>query len=122
MDIHLVHKNTAGQLAVLTVLVEQGKKNHPAFNALWKNIPGNDETHIFEKKQYSPANVLPADLRYWTFMGSLTTPPCSEGVRWLVLKTPIQLSKQQIERFRRLYPMNARPLQPLNERAVLDAQ
>ena len=122
MDIHLVHKNTAGQLAVLTVLVEQGQKNHPAFNVLWKNIPGNDETRIFEKKQYSPAEVLPADLSYWTFMGSLTTPPCSEGVRWLVLKTPIQLSKQQLDRFRRLYPMNARPLQPLNERAVLDAQ
>ncbi|SFN22126.1 carbonic anhydrase [Formivibrio citricus] len=122
MDIHLVHKNDAGQLAVLTVLIEQGKKDHPTFNELWHSMPGNDETRIFEKKRYSPANVLPADLSYWTFMGSLTTPPCSEGVRWLVLKTPIQLSKKQIDRFRRLYPMNARPVQPLNERAVLDAQ
>lgn len=122
MDIHLVHKNAAGQLAVLTVLVEQGRKDHPIFNELWKSLPGNDETRIFEKKHYSAANVLPVDLSYWTFMGSLTTPPCSENVRWLVLKTPIQLSKKQIDRFRRLYPMNARPVQPLNERAVLDAQ
>jgi carbonic anhydrase len=122
MDIHLVHQNTSGQLAVLTVLIEQGKKDHPLFNQLWGSLPGADETRIFDKKPYSAASLLPTDLSYWTFMGSLTTPPCSEGVRWLVLKTPIQLSKKQIARFRKLYPMNARPLQPLNQRAVLEAQ
>lgn len=119
MDIHLVHKNPAGKLAVLTVLIEQGKNDHPAFKELWKSLPPADETRIFEKKHYSAASVLPANLSYWTFMGSLTTPPCSEGVRWLVLRTPIQLSKKQIDSFKRLYPMNARPIQPLNERAVL---
>lgn len=122
MDVHLVHKNEAGQLAVLTVLLEQGRKDHPLFNTLWKSLPTQDETRIFDKKTFSPAEILPSDLNYWTFMGSLTTPPCTEGVRWLVLKTPVQLSKRQLDRFRKLYPTNARPLQALNQRAVLDAQ
>lgn len=122
MDAHLVHKSESGQLAVLTVLFEQGKKDHPLFDTLWKSLPTTNETRIFEKQMFSPAQILPTDLAYWTFMGSLTTPPCSEGVRWLVLKTPVQLSKKQLDRFRRLYPMNARPIQPVNQRAVLDAQ
>lgn len=122
MDIHLVHRNEAGQLAVLTVLVEQGRKDHPLFNTLWRSLPEENETRTFDQKTFNPVEILPAKLSYWTFLGSLTTPPCTEGVRWLVIKTPIQLSKKQLDRFRHLYPMNARPVQPLNERAVLDAQ
>lgn len=119
MDVHMVHRNEAGQLAVLTVLVEQGKKDYPLFNTLWGSLPEENETRIFDKKLFSPAAILPENMNYWTFAGSLTTPPCTEGVRWLVLKTPIQLSKKQIDRFRHLYLMNARPVQALNERAVL---
>jgi carbonic anhydrase len=66
--------------------------------------------------------LLPADQRYYQFMGSLTTPPCSEGVLWLVLKKPTQISKNQYRLFTQLYPNNARPVQPVNGRSVRDAQ
>jgi carbonic anhydrase len=62
--------------------------------------------------------VLPADRAYYKFMGSLTTPPCSDGVRWQVLKQPVELSKKQIAAFQKLYKMNARPVQALNGRLV----
>jgi carbonic anhydrase len=67
---------------------------------------------------FDAAALLPADRSYWAFMGSLTTPPCSEGVRWQVLRTPVELSRAQLAAFRKLYPMNARPVQPLNGRKV----
>jgi carbonic anhydrase len=62
--------------------------------------------------------LLPARQSYWAFTGSLTTPPCSEDVRWQVLKTPVEVSPAQLAAFRQLYPMNARPVQPLNGRTV----
>ncbi|MBK7002799.1 MAG: carbonic anhydrase family protein [Rhodoferax sp.] len=66
--------------------------------------------------------LLPTDQRYYQFMGSLTTPPCSENVLWLVLKQPVSISRAQIRLFTQLYPNNARPVQPLNGRTVRDAQ
>ncbi|MDR3413417.1 MAG: carbonic anhydrase family protein [Formivibrio sp.] len=122
MDIHLVHRNDAGQLAVLTVLIGQGLKDHPLFNILWQSLPEANESRTFDMKTFNPADILPTNLDYWTYIGSLTTPPCTEGVRWMVLKNPIQLSKRQIARFQHFYSMNARPIQPLNSRAILDAQ
>jgi carbonic anhydrase len=62
--------------------------------------------------------LLPSDQNYYTFDGSLTIPPCSEGVKWFVMKTPVELSPAQIAAFARLYPDNARPVQPLNGRKV----
>ena len=62
--------------------------------------------------------LLPASLDYYTYAGSLTTPPCTEGVQFYILKQPVSISAQQLSAFRKLYPMNARPLQPLNERVI----
>ena len=67
---------------------------------------------------FNAAELLPAARGYFRYVGSLTTPPCSEGVRWQVLKQPIEVSKAQIAAFRKLYNMNARPVQPLNDRKV----
>ena len=67
------------------------------------------------------AAMLPADKGYYSFEGSLTTPPCSEGVNWMVLKTPIQLGAEQIKAFRRIYSANARPIQPLNGRVIKES-
>ena len=67
------------------------------------------------------ADLLPAKRSYWAFEGSLTTPPCSEEVQWHVLKEPVELSKAQLAAFKKLYPMNARPVQPLNGRALLES-
>ena len=72
-------------------------------------------------RDLDPAKLLPAKRSYYEFEGSLTTPPCSEGVRWLVLKEPVTLSRQQLDAFRKLYPRNARPTQPLNSRTVRES-
>lgn len=117
MVAHLVHKNAEGKLAVVAVLFKRGKEN-AALKAVFANLPAKEgETKALE----APLNVadfLPKDQAYYAFAGSLTTPPCSEEVRWQVLKTPVELSAAQIATFRKLYPMNARPVQPLNGRTV----
>ena len=66
-----------------------------------------------------PSELLPADRSYFSYVGSLTTPPCTEGVRWFVLKDPVTVSSSEIGTFTKLYPRNARPLQPVNGREVL---
>jgi carbonic anhydrase len=118
MVAHLVHKSADGKLAVVAVLLDKGAAN-PAIETIWKNLPKEKE------KEAAPANVsvdattlLPADKGYYTFEGSLTTPPCSEGVRWLVLKTPVKISDGEIAAFGKIYPMNARPTQAINGRAI----
>lgn len=122
MVIHFVHKNDAGQLAVIAVFLKQGKEDQRTLKSLWKKFPATGETDSDSHLLVNPQALMPARLDYWTLMGSLTTPPCSEGVRWIILKTPITVSARQLAQFRKLFPMNARPLQPLRQRAILDAQ
>jgi carbonic anhydrase len=115
MVAHFVHKSADGKLSVVAVLFKQGQENQtlaPVFAAL----PA--EGHPSQLASFNPADVLPANRAYYKFMGSLTTPPCSDGVRWQVLKQPVELSTQQIAAFHKLYKMNARPVQPLNGRTV----
>lgn len=114
---HLVHKNAAGELAVVAVLFKEGKEN-AALKHVFDGLPqASGEKHPLQGT-FDAASLLPAQHGYYAYMGSLTTPPCSEGVHWQVLKQPIELSKQQLAEFRKLYPMNARPAQPLNGRVV----
>ncbi|MDE2417424.1 MAG: carbonic anhydrase family protein [Burkholderiales bacterium] len=122
MVAHLVHKNDEGQLAVVAVLLEQGTAN-PLIDKVWTYMPldANDRVRM-PRDMLNMNELLPADQRYYQFMGSLTTPPCSEGVLWMVLKQPVQLSKSQFRLFTQLYPSNARPVQPLNGRPVREAQ
>ena len=68
------------------------------------------------------SQLLPQDRGYFTYMGSLTTPPCSEDVRWFVLKTPVLVSEEQVQNFGRIYPMNARPLQPKGDRVIKESK
>jgi carbonic anhydrase len=115
MVAHFVHKNADGKLSVVAVLFKEGRQNQalaPVFDAL--PAEGKPARLV----NFNPADVLPADRAYFKFMGSLTTPPCSDGVRWQVLKHPVELSKKQIAAFRKRYKMNARPVQPLNGRMV----
>ena len=122
MVVHLVHKDDAGKLAVVAVLLKAGETN-PVIAALWNNLPAHKEGEVELKGvQIDPADLLPKDRGYYTFDGSLTTPPCSEGVTWYVLKNPSQVSGGEIARFAKAYPMNARPLQPLNDRVVRASQ
>lgn len=122
MVIHLVHADREGHLAVVAVLLKQGSPN-PVMQKLWENLP-----QAAGKEQAPPgvevnaAALLPEPLGYYTFEGSLTTPPCSEGVTWYVLKTPSQASSEQIEVFAKLYPHNARPIQPLFGRVIAESE
>ena len=122
MVAHLVHKNAKGELAVVAVLVRRGKEN--AFlKPVFDNFPaeGQGETALVNAK-LNLGEFLPAKHGYFTFEGSLTTPPCSEGVRWLVLKTPVEASPAQLSQFGKRYPMNARPTQPLNGRVIEESK
>ncbi|MBC7918218.1 MAG: carbonic anhydrase family protein [Rhodoferax sp.] len=121
MVAHLVHKNAEGQLAVVAVLLEQGSAN-ALIDRVWTYMPldANDRVRM-PADALNLADLLPKDQRYYQFMGSLTTPPCTEGVLWLVMKQPVPISKAQMRLFQQLYPNNARPVQPLNGRPVREA-
>ena len=119
MVAHLVHKSADGNLAVVAVLLKAGQSNG-LVETLWKNIPSKKEGETAVAGiEINAADLLPATrAAYYTFTGSLTTPPCSEGVTWFVLKSPTPVSNAEVARFARLYPMNARPTQPLNGREI----
>ena len=116
LEAHFVHKNAKGELAVVGVFFSIGKEN-PTLAKIWEAIP---ETQGKEKdlklKGWSPDSLLPQARTHYHYKGSLTTPPCSEGVDWNVFNTPLEVSKKQLERFHQLYTNNARPVQSLHER------
>ena len=118
MVAHLVHKDADGKLAVVAVLLRPGHQN-ALIKTLWANIPKEREKEVGDASiTIDAAELLPKDRAYYTFAGSLTTPPCSEGVTWFVLRHPTSISKDDVARFAKLYPMNARPTQPLNGREI----
>jgi carbonic anhydrase len=110
MDVHLVHRDAEGHMAVVAVLLERGAAQ-PLLQTVWNNLPLEKNEPVAARAQLDPGQLLPADRRYYTYMGSMTTPPCTEGVLWLVMQQPVTVSAQQIDIFSRLYPMNARPIQ-----------
>jgi carbonic anhydrase len=121
MSLHLVHKDPEGRLAVVGLLLERGAPQ-PVVQSVWNNLP-------LEKGMEQPSgasldlnHLLPADRGYYTYMGSLTTPPCSEGVLWMVMRQPVAVSQAQIDIFARLYPMNARPVQQAAGRLIKQSQ
>jgi carbonic anhydrase len=122
MVAHLVHRNDEGKLAVVAVLLEPGKANE-LIDKVWTYMPLDATDRVAMPEALLNLNeLLPLDQRYYQFMGSLTTPPCTEGVLWMVLKQPMQISKGQYRLFTQLYPLNARPVQAINGRPVRDAQ
>ena len=117
MVAHLVHKDLDGRLAVVAVLIERGE-SHSLVQTLWNNLPLEKNHDYAPAVSINAAELLPQAPEYYTYMGSLTTPPCSEDVLWMVMKQPIKLSSEQIAIFQRLYPMNARPVQAANDRLI----
>jgi carbonic anhydrase len=119
MSVHLVHADEAGKLVVVAVLFQKGEDN-PLVHELWKDLPHQREKEEFLNNVRIDADgLLPADHSYYTFSGSLTTPPCSEDVTWFVLKHPLSVSTAEIRQFAKLYRNDARPTQPLYGRVVL---
>ncbi len=119
MEMHLVHVSEQGEIAVLGVLIEEGSHNS-AFDPVVEHIPleAGSEEHL-EQVRVEIADLLPEDDSTFRYPGSLTTPPCSEGVRWLVFVQPVELSAQQIQSFAGVIKGNNRPTQPHNGRALL---
>ena len=120
MVAHLVHKSAGGGLDVVAIMFKEGREN-AALKPVFEAMPAKEGGKTALKAKLNPADLLPADKGYYAFKGSLTTPPCSEGVAWEVMKQPVELSKAQIDAFRKLYKMNARPVQPLNGRTVQES-
>jgi carbonic anhydrase len=120
MVMHLVHKDVYGKLAVLAVLLERGKENG-LIQTVWNNLPLEKHDAVQPSVMLDLADALPENRDYYTFMGSMTTPPCTEDVLWMVMKTPMQASPAQMALFSRLYPFNARPIQPHSGRMIKES-
>ena len=120
MEMHLVHKSAQGAVAVVAVMFDQGAENSE-LNKLWATMPEKADQTAKIVTQMDLNALLPADKTYWRFSGSLTTPPCSEGVTWIVLKHPLTLSSAQLAKFSHaMHHDNNRPIQPLNGRVVIE--
>jgi carbonic anhydrase len=119
LELHLVHRSADEHLAVVGVMLAEGAEN-PAFQPVWSHLPAQAApVQTVADLQLQAAEFLPADQTTYRYSGSLTTPPCSEGVNWLVMTTPVELSAEQVAAFTAIYAHNSRPVQPLNERALL---
>ncbi|MCI0587506.1 MAG: carbonic anhydrase family protein [Planctomycetes bacterium] len=118
MELHLVHTDAGGHLAVIGVLIREGRP-HPELALLWRHLPAAPfRKEAVEGVQVDASNLLPGSLASYRYSGSLTTPPCSEGVSWFVLQAPIEASAGQIAAFREVIHGNNRPIQPLNGRTI----
>jgi len=117
MVVHLVHKDPDGRLAVVAVLLDRGSAQ-PVVQSVWNNLPLEKGDEVRAGIRIDLAQMLPEDRRYYTYMGSLTTPPCTEGVLWMVMKQPVPVAPEQVAIFSRLYPMNARPVQQAAGRLI----
>lgn len=117
MVAHFVHQAKDGQLGVVAVSMNKGKANK-TLASLWKHMPAKPG----EKKKLSGKininGLMPGNKAYYNYSGSLTTPPCSEGVNWIVLKNSVEVSTDQVAALTRLFPLSVRPVQPLNDRVI----
>lgn len=119
MEAHFVHADGDGNLAVIGVMLDIGDSND-ALAKLWRQMPvAAGESYALES-DFGALSLLPDDKAYYRFNGSLTTPPCSEGVWWHVMKSPVSISSEQVSKFlNAVHHANNRPIQPVNARQVL---
>ena len=122
MEAHFVHKGEDGKLAVIGVLIDEGKGND-FIKILWSNLPKDEgKERVVADVRINGKQLVPNDLSYYTYSGSLTTTPCNEIVNWIVLKTPVEVSKSQIDTFTSLFKKSARPIQSLCGRVVKESE
>lgn len=117
IEAHLVHQNTAGALAVVSVLFEEGSENTFLSNFAG-NLPDSEGKTYSSADMVNIQDILPADDGYYTYSGSLTTPPCSEIATWVVMKSPVEASSNQIQEMSDILNDNFRPVQALNGREI----
>jgi carbonic anhydrase len=122
MEVHLMYKAADGKVAGVTVFVKPGAANL-VVQQLWDHAPKSEGQEAVAGVEISPGGLLPAEPGgYYMYMGSISAPPCTEGVTWVVLKQPLEMSAEQIDAFAKLFPNDARPLQPLNGRVVKESR
>ena len=118
MELHFVNENTNNQFAVLGLMIKEGASN-PYLEKAWNILPPEEITEAVKLTEpIDLMSLLPKDIDSFQYNGSLTTPPCSEAVKWIVLEEPIEMSKEQIDKFRNIFANNNRPVQSINEREV----
>jgi carbonic anhydrase len=120
LECHFVHRASTGDLAVVGVFVKPGARN-AALQPIWDAMPSAEAPERAAGTTIDPAALLPKSGGYFRYMGSLTTPPCSEGLTWTVYREPVEASPEQIRQFASLFPHNARPIQGRNRRFVIEA-
>ncbi len=117
MEMHLVHKSKDGGFAVVGVLIEKGGKNK-AFSTVWKHLPEEAGQKKMVKATVNVKDLLPGNKAFYNYTGSFTTPPCTEEVKWFVMKDKVRLSAHQLKEFAEIMHGDNRPVQPLNGRAI----
>jgi len=119
MEAHFVHQSKEGELAVLGVLIKSGQ-NNSALKPVWEVLPSKKQAETKIARTFlEPLELIPRNKKNFQYFGSLTTPPCTENVQWVVFEDTIELSSKQIRQFQKIFPLNARPVQPLNRRFLL---
>jgi len=118
MEVHLMHESDDGQVVIIGVMFEQGKKN-TGLNPVWEFMPKSYGETGKSGNKLSALDLLPINKNYYFYQGSLTTPPCSESVNWVIMQEPIEATAAQLRRFEKVIAPNARPIQKLNRRFVL---
>jgi carbonic anhydrase len=122
MELHLVHKDTNGKIAVLGVMIQEGKENEK-LASVWDVLPKEETAEdISVKERVDLQGILPQQQTSFHYNGSLTTPPCTEEVKWVIFEQPIEMSKEQIQAFRKIFPDNHRPVQPLNDSELFETK
>ncbi len=120
MVLHLMHQGNDGEIVGVAVFLRAGAFN-PLIQQVWDHMPAREGQKAVPGLELDPGQLLPTNRAYYSYLGSQTAPPCTEGVTWYVLKTPIEIAQRQIDAFAALYPHDVRPLQPLNGRKVLES-
>jgi carbonic anhydrase len=120
MDVHLLHRSADGKQAVIAIRLSEDRTTPPnaVLAELWPSLPTRIGQTAKVTDMINPAGFLPADRGYWTYMGSLTIPPCTEGVRWFIFEDEVSLSRDQLRAFANLFKVNSRPLQDLHGRRI----
>lgn len=119
LEIHIVHQDNSENLLVLTLFAVEGEYNE-IIASIFDNIPQAKNTPVNTGLVLNPGDLIPEDQAYYTYFGSLTTPPCNASVQFVIIKEPIRISREQIDFFNTLYKDNRRPVQPLNNRLILE--
>lgn len=122
MEVHFMHQAADGKVAGVVVFLKAGAAN-ATVQQLWDHMPKTESKEIeIAGVEVNPSSLLPRDNAYYQYEGSVTAPPCTEGVEWFVLRTPVEISADQIKAFAALYPRDVRPIQPLNGRVVKESR